>query len=310
MDIPKVVKFPSDAELRNTITIRVTFYQITKDINAALFLSQLYYWSTRTKNLEKWIFKTVKDLQKEIFLTAYQQRRAREKLLHLGLIEEKCMGIPPKMYFRLRFDPQNGEENQDIQHEEINKLNINSEETSQMKVNKLAYNTEETSLMGIKKSDPDRQESSSNTIIDKITTKNTSETTTKIDDRSVGTVNKTINLEYEIFLHWKKVMNHPNAQMDDKRKKLIRNALKLGYSAESICQAISGCSITPHNIGDNDKGQRFDGLHIILKSADQIDRFIANYNSNPMKKTVSEKMAMQNRDVAERWLNAAEMKQL
>lgn len=86
---------------------------------------------------------------------------------------------------------------------------------------------------------------------------------------------------YKIFEHWKLVMNHPNAHLDAKRNSLIAQALKWGYSLEQLCDAITGCSLTPHNIGENERGQRYDGLHIILRSADQIDRFIRNCHTPP-----------------------------
>ncbi len=83
-----------------------------------------------------------------------------------------------------------------------------------------------------------------------------------------------------IFNHWQAVMKHPMAKLDRDRHSLIKRALKWRYSVEQLCQAISGCSITPHNRGDNDRGERFDGLHIILKNAEQIERFI-RYSKNP-----------------------------
>ena len=85
-----------------------------------------------------------------------------------------------------------------------------------------------------------------------------------------------------IFNHWKAVMNHPNAQLDDKRKKIIRNALQAGYTKTELCDAISGCAKTPYNMGSNDTGQRFDGLQVILRDADQIDRFIRNHQQPPL----------------------------
>ncbi|WP_419832163.1 hypothetical protein [Endozoicomonas atrinae] len=80
----------------------------------------------------------------------------------------------------------------------------------------------------------------------------------------------------DIFQCWQTIMGHPNAKLDDKRRKLIRNALKTGYAVNDLKTAILGCSKTPHNMGDNDRGQRYDGLHVIFKNADQIDRFIHN----------------------------------
>lgn len=80
----------------------------------------------------------------------------------------------------------------------------------------------------------------------------------------------------DIFQYWQIIMDHPNARLDDKRRKLIRNALKTGYAVNDLKTAILGCSYTPHNMGDNDRGQRYDGLHVIFRNADQIDRFIHN----------------------------------
>lgn len=86
-----------------------------------------------------------------------------------------------------------------------------------------------------------------------------------------------------IFAHWKQVMHYPEAKLDHKRQQLINNALNLGYQVEQLCQAINGCNVTPHNIGVNPAGQRYDGLNIILRDAEQIDRFINNYYHPPQR---------------------------
>ena len=78
-----------------------------------------------------------------------------------------------------------------------------------------------------------------------------------------------------VFEFWKTTMNHPRSVMDDKRKKFITAALK-NYSVDDLKISITGCSKTPHNIGQNDNNQRYDGLHIILKDSDNIERFIGN----------------------------------
>ncbi len=84
-----------------------------------------------------------------------------------------------------------------------------------------------------------------------------------------------------VFEYWKGVMQHQQANLDVKRSQLIQSALKGGYSVDSLCEAIKGCSLTPHNQGHNDRGQRYDGLHIILRDSDQIDRFIHNAKHPP-----------------------------
>ncbi|MGK5004116.1 hypothetical protein [Janthinobacterium sp. LB2P70] len=78
-----------------------------------------------------------------------------------------------------------------------------------------------------------------------------------------------------IFAYWQKIMDSPKSILDDKRKRLIAKALK-GYSPADICKAIRGCSKTPHNMGQNDAQTKYNGLGLILRDADHIDRFIRN----------------------------------
>ena len=106
----------------------------------------------------------------------------------------------------------------------------------------------------------------------------------------------------DIFAHWQRSLGHPNAKLESKRRKAISAALKFGYTPEELKQAISGCAVTPHNIGDNDRGQRYDGLQLILKDADQIDRFIANYFSPPRPKTPAQRHTENSMNVLNNWI--------
>jgi len=94
-----------------------------------------------------------------------------------------------------------------------------------------------------------------------------------------------------------------NAQCDPKRKVLIKNALSWGYSVEALCQAITGCSLTPHNRGENDRGERYDGLHIILRNCDQIDRFINNCHYPPRVQTEANRKTQANVQSLQRWMD-------
>jgi len=104
-----------------------------------------------------------------------------------------------------------------------------------------------------------------------------------------------------IFNHWQAAMQHPLAKLDRDRQSLIKRALKWRYSVEQLCQAISGCSITPHNRGDNDRGERFDGLHIILKNAEQIERFIRHYKNPPQLKSDAVRRTNANVHTLQEW---------
>jgi len=105
-----------------------------------------------------------------------------------------------------------------------------------------------------------------------------------------------------IFNFWREKFHHPNAKLDKKRRQVISEALKMGYDVDKLCNAITGCSYTPHNIGENDRGQKYDGLGIIFKNADQIDRFIGNFHNPPRLKNPANNLTSFNISSAENWL--------
>lgn len=104
----------------------------------------------------------------------------------------------------------------------------------------------------------------------------------------------------KVFEHWQTVMNHPDAKLNDERVSRIRKFLKSGYTADQLCEAITGCSLTPHNMGDNDRGERYDGIHVVF-SSDNIDRFLRNARSPPMPRNKTEKLFDKNLSVAQTW---------
>ena len=70
-------------------------------INGALMLSQLVYWTARTKNSDGWIYKTQHDWTMETGLTRKEQENARKKLKDLGFLTENKRGVPCKVYFKV-----------------------------------------------------------------------------------------------------------------------------------------------------------------------------------------------------------------
>jgi len=91
-----------------------------------------------------------------------------------------------------------------------------------------------------------------------------------------------LNDIHEVFKHWQTVMGHPSAKLDKKRQRAIGEALNLGYTLGQLKQAIDGCFNTPFNQGQNDRGQRYDDIGLILRDAAHIDRFIANAIAPPL----------------------------
>ena len=70
-------------------------------INGALMLSQLVYWTSRTRDNDGWIFKTHTDWTMETGLTRREQDTARKTLKELGFLSEKKVGVPRRVFFRV-----------------------------------------------------------------------------------------------------------------------------------------------------------------------------------------------------------------
>ena len=100
----------------------------------------------------------------------------------------------------------------------------------------------------------------------------------------------------EIFEYWQKTRNHPKSKLDDKRKKYILKAFQLGYSPTELMKAVDGVNATPHNRGENERGEVYDDFHVIFRDSAQIERFIRNAESPPtplLKKNVSQSFKAQ-----------------
>ncbi|WP_252509258.1 DNA-binding protein, partial [Acinetobacter baumannii] len=69
-----------------------------------LMLSQLVYWTSRTKDSEGWIFKTHHEWTQETGLTRREQDTARATLKSLKFISEKKMGVPRRVYYRVEHE--------------------------------------------------------------------------------------------------------------------------------------------------------------------------------------------------------------
>lgn len=98
------------AALTNTLTgerpiaYSVNLAKLTGDAKAALFLSQLVYWTRVGVNIEHhggWIFKTREQWQGETALSRYEQESARSHLLDAGLMQEARIGSPARNCYRL-----------------------------------------------------------------------------------------------------------------------------------------------------------------------------------------------------------------
>ncbi len=81
----------------------------------------------------------------------------------------------------------------------------------------------------------------------------------------------------ELFQYWASVMKKTSStKFSPKRKRAVEARLKDGYQMEEIKQAIFNCSNTPHNMGFNDRNQKFDDLELICRNAENLERFRDN----------------------------------
>lgn len=65
----------------------------------------------------------------------------------------------------------------------------------------------------------------------------------------------------------------PRISLQSKEVRAIHRRLDEGYSVEDLCAAIDGMHRTPHNLGVNERGQKYLGLELCMRSASQVDRF-------------------------------------
>ena len=73
-------------------------------INGALMLSQMVYWSKRTKDRNGYFYKTQEEWEEETGLTLYEQQTARKKLRELGFTSECKRGVPCKVNYKVNHE--------------------------------------------------------------------------------------------------------------------------------------------------------------------------------------------------------------
>lgn len=83
-----------------------------------------------------------------------------------------------------------------------------------------------------------------------------------------------------LFDHWRVVMKTPGSQLTDERRRKITSVLR-HYPLASLIKAVNGCAVTPHNMGENDRGERYDDICLIIRDSGHIERFMRNADSPP-----------------------------
>lgn len=86
------------------IAFQRAFVEFGCGITGALLLSQAIYWSKRTTKAGRWFYKTQSEWTEETGMSRAEQETARRSLRTLGVLEEKRVGIPAKLHYRVNFD--------------------------------------------------------------------------------------------------------------------------------------------------------------------------------------------------------------
>ena len=82
-----------------------------------------------------------------------------------------------------------------------------------------------------------------------------------------------------VFDEWRTVTGHPKAQLDNNRKRRIAAALR-SHGFDTTMAAVRGVQWSPFHLGQNDSGQRYDDVTLILRDAAHLERF-AEYEQDP-----------------------------
>ena len=87
----------------NVIVVNIAYVDFTGDIETALFLSQVIYWTDRTTRKDGFFYKTDEEWREEIRLSKYAIRKARKKLEEMGILETKVKKANgnPTVHYRL-----------------------------------------------------------------------------------------------------------------------------------------------------------------------------------------------------------------
>jgi uncharacterized protein YdaU (DUF1376 family) len=78
----------------------------------------------------------------------------------------------------------------------------------------------------------------------------------------------------EVFSYWQLKHNHPQAKLDAKRLKAIKARLSDGYTVGELCEAIDGCGLSPHHMGQNETRTVYDDIELICRDGPRVDKFI------------------------------------
>ena len=82
--------------------------KVAGSVNAAIFLSQLGYWTPKAADPDGWVYKTQSEWESETGLSRWEQETARRQLRERAILTEVKRGMPARLYFRIDVDALSG----------------------------------------------------------------------------------------------------------------------------------------------------------------------------------------------------------
>jgi hypothetical protein len=95
----------------------------------------------------------------------------------------------------------------------------------------------------------------------------------------------------EVFTAWAATRQHPNAfKLTDERRRIITRRLK-EYPVADLVDAVQGWQHDPFSRGENDRGQAYNDLSLILRDAAHVEKFRDLWRNGPGRPVIRDRNA-------------------
>jgi hypothetical protein len=81
-----------------------------------------------------------------------------------------------------------------------------------------------------------------------------------------------------VFRYWQVKLGHERAMFSRDREAKILARLREGATADELCYAIDGIAKSAFHRGENDSGQRYDGIELLFRNRGNVERFASSRN--------------------------------
>ena len=105
-----------------------------------------------------------------------------------------------------------------------------------------------------------------------------------------------------VFEHWRSIHGHGSAKLAADRRKVVVKALQ-NYSPDELCECISGYKASAWHQGQNERGQVYDALELMLRDAKHIDAGISYARKPAQGRTVADLREAATKNTIEEWAN-------